>query len=277
MFCTKCGSQVQDGADFCPSCGNKMASRQQQQPGAWQAPPQGGFAPPTPPPGGPYAPQPGQAGAPGAARQAGSVGELDFGRIFSYLFKDPDWVKKVLMLSLMLIIPIVGWLVIGGYIVEVVRNVAEGRELPLPELNFGEQLSEGFSYFLPMFCITLILVAAGFVFSFMGRIPVVAIIGGLMRFALNILFSLYMLCAFPLAIVRKEPWYVFKFGDSIGALTSNFVTVLLALLVSIPIQLIGMAGIIGLGIGVLFTMPMAGLMMSHLYGQLGIILKKSVG
>lgn len=270
MFCTKCGSQVQAGADFCPSCGNKMASRLQQQPGVWQAPP-------PPPPGGPYAPPPGQAGAPGAARPAGSAGELDFGRIFSYLFKDPDWVKKVLMLALMMIIPIVGWLVIYGYMVETAQNVFEGRDVPLPEFDFGRQLSVGFTYILPVFCLGGIVFIVAFVAGLMTRIPVAGILANLLVFAFQIFIAFYSMCAVSLQICERNPWGIFQIDRCLSALKSNLLNVFLSMLIFIPIIIIGCAGVIGLVIGVLFTMPMAGLMMSSVYGQLGIILKKSVG
>ena len=75
-------------------------------------------------------------------------GSPDYSRPFTYLFPDPAWLRKVLILGLIFLIPVVGWMVVTGYFVEVARGAPSGQELPLPELDFGRHLSEGAMYFL---------------------------------------------------------------------------------------------------------------------------------
>lgn len=48
-FCNNCGTQVQDGVQFCPSCGQAMNAAPAQQ-DAQPTPPQAQYAPPPPPP-----------------------------------------------------------------------------------------------------------------------------------------------------------------------------------------------------------------------------------
>lgn len=61
MFCKYCGRQIADGSLFCPGCGNRLDSAQEQTPPAQQTPPsQPGsypnYTPTTPPPAGGYRP-----------------------------------------------------------------------------------------------------------------------------------------------------------------------------------------------------------------------------
>jgi hypothetical protein len=277
MFCKQCGTKIPDDAGFCPSCG-KEASKQSPPMGALpqqhrpvQPTPQTDTEPPHP--GGDYPPQ---TQTQGAGQPAFAADSLDFGRIFSYLFQDPTWITKVLMLSLMLIIPIVGWIVIIGYYVETVQNIAEGRDIPLPQFDFSRHLSSGFTYFLPALCLGLACGAINIVLTFLIKIPIAGILFGLANFALQILFTFYGTCAFSLAIVNREPWLLFQFNKCFNALKSNFLNVFLALLINIPIGLIAFAGIIGIGIGILFTIPLSWIMQAQVSGQLGRILKKSV-
>ena len=70
---------------------------------------------------------------------------MDIGLAFSYAFRDPQWVKKALIAVVMLIIPIIGWLILYGYVLAIARRVTLGIEPSLPEWDdFGAFLSLGF-------------------------------------------------------------------------------------------------------------------------------------
>ena len=67
---------------------------------------------------------------------------MDIGKSFSYVFQDRDWLKKVLIGSLILAVSLpftavlVGFLglaIVSGYALEVLRNVRQGSTHPLPE------------------------------------------------------------------------------------------------------------------------------------------------
>lgn len=100
---------------------------------------------------------------------------MDYGKSFSFVFEDKEWLRKIAMGSLvlfgsfLLIIP--GIFFIVGYQVAVGRNVAQGREFPLPDTDeFGEVFRHGatafgitFVYSLPLmivFCVTFGLIGA---------------------------------------------------------------------------------------------------------------------
>jgi uncharacterized membrane protein len=40
---------------------------------------------------------------------------MDFGRAFSFVFEDPDWLKKVAIAGLVMLIPVIGQLVVLGW------------------------------------------------------------------------------------------------------------------------------------------------------------------
>lgn len=69
---------------------------------------------------------------------------MSLGRGLRYIFADPNWIVKVLIGSLLTLVPILNFAA-TGYMFEVVREVAAGRDTPLPEWNnFGDKLLRGF-------------------------------------------------------------------------------------------------------------------------------------
>ncbi|PWH20913.1 MAG: hypothetical protein DDG58_00470, partial [Ardenticatenia bacterium] len=73
---------------------------------------------------------------------------MDIGIAFSYMFQDRDWLKKILIGGVISLIPIVNFAALG-YVVQLVRNVRDGQDLPLPEWDqFGEYFVSGLYLFL---------------------------------------------------------------------------------------------------------------------------------
>jgi hypothetical protein len=89
---------------------------------------------------------------------------LDFGRCFTFVTEDPDWVKKVLIggaftLASMFLI---GAFFVAGYCARVLRNVAAGAAHPLPDWDdLGGFFSEGLRlvglYLLAVLALALVL------------------------------------------------------------------------------------------------------------------------
>jgi hypothetical protein len=72
---------------------------------------------------------------------------LDFGRCFTFLTEDPDWVKKLLIGGAFTLASalIIGAFFVAGYVARFVRRVAAGEARPLPEWDdlggiFGDGL-----------------------------------------------------------------------------------------------------------------------------------------
>jgi hypothetical protein len=64
------------------------------------------------------------------------------------MFKDEDWIKKILIGGVVGAIPIVNFAAIG-YMIQIIRNVRDGQTLPLPEWDeFGKYFVDGLWIFL---------------------------------------------------------------------------------------------------------------------------------
>src|SRR5258708_1735423 len=73
---------------------------------------------------------------------------MNYGRAFSYVMEDPEWLKKVGIAALILIIPILGAIVVLGWVLEVTRHIINGEPDVLPDWsNFGDFLTKGFQAF----------------------------------------------------------------------------------------------------------------------------------
>lgn len=68
---------------------------------------------------------------------------MNFGKSFTYMFEDDNWVSKYLIGIVISIVPILNfaW---AGYGVGIMRNMARGMEKPLPSWdNLGEKFKDG--------------------------------------------------------------------------------------------------------------------------------------
>lgn len=68
---------------------------------------------------------------------------MNFGKSFTYMFDDDSWLSKLLIGSIVSIVPIlnIAWF---GYGIGIMRNMARGLEKPLPSWdNLGEKFKDG--------------------------------------------------------------------------------------------------------------------------------------
>ena len=73
---------------------------------------------------------------------------MDFAKAFKFVFDDPDWLKKIGVMALITLIPVVGTFVLMGYALETAQRVIRQDAEALPNLDFGAQLGLGFKGFL---------------------------------------------------------------------------------------------------------------------------------
>jgi hypothetical protein len=68
---------------------------------------------------------------------------VDLGKAFTHLFEDAEWITKMVIGSLIALVPILNFALVG-YEVRVMRNVAKGEQHPMPSWNdFGDLFTEG--------------------------------------------------------------------------------------------------------------------------------------
>lgn len=209
---------------------------------------------------------------------------MDIGRSFTYMFDDSEWVKKLAiggLLALASIIPIVNiftGLVIVGYTVRIIKNVADGASLPLPQWDDwgGDWMRgllvtvAGFLYSLPILMVS----AFGGVIDALTRQTEIA---GAAQFCfallscLSVIWGLLIAVVLPAATIKfaieGEFASFFRFRDIFRLIGDNLGNYAIAVLLAYVAQIIAGFGVILCVIGVFFTAFWAMLVTSHLYGQ----------
>lgn len=206
---------------------------------------------------------------------------MDFGLAFSYVFKDKDWFKKISIVALVALIPIIGMMVVYGWMMKIAKRVMDHNLDQLPELDFGDDLSRGFMgwvislvYSLPMLLIYGVLI----LFTFIGSYSEYDSTTGMLLGFGNIGVSLLMI-AYSLVLAFVMPAALTKYLENNSLSEALHVGEVLKLVFSHPgvygIVLLGILaigvltpwGLLACGIGVMWTMAYGMAVQGHLYGQ----------
>lgn len=139
---------------------------------------------------------------------------IDFGRAFQFFFEDPEWQKKTLMGSLMVLasLILIGIPFFVGYGMEVLRRSARGEAYPLPEWSdYGKYFMDGLQviglYLVYFVGAMLIPGAVGCLAAVVGgaagdRGGGVAGLGIMLAYFLMFVFLLPLAIYFPAALMR---------------------------------------------------------------------------
>ena len=206
---------------------------------------------------------------------------MNFGLSFSYVFKDPDWFKKVAIPALCGLIPVVGQFVVAGWALKATRNVIEGNEEnALPELEFGPDLGRGFMSFLIGLIYSLIpMILSGLAGGLFGwgadadqtLMVILYIFGGclgLLGILVGLVLGFLSMAGVANYVAKGEFKAAFQFKDLFGMLKKSFVSWLLVLLGAIlTMGIIAPLGSIACGIGALLTTAYGSAVYAHLLGQ----------
>ena len=141
---------------------------------------------------------------------------IDFGRCFTFVTEDPEWVKKILIGGAFVLLSflLVGLFFVAGYWARFMRAVAAGNERPLPEWDdLGGIFSDGLrvvglyvagalgalAVFLLLMCpIALVFLGLAHVSSSDGVREALSALGGLGIF---FIYGLFILLGFGLSLV----------------------------------------------------------------------------
>ncbi|NCO98219.1 DUF4013 domain-containing protein, partial [bacterium] len=209
------------------------------------------------------------------------------GRAFTFVFEDPDWLKKVGIAALVSLIPVVGSIAVLGWTLEITRRVIKGEAETLPEWNdFGAYIGKGFQalvvglgYAAPLILILLCGLSISIIPAMLsGNGQNSDAAGGLMGLVIFCTYCLVAILGIGIGIILPAAYgkladtgelgAAFRFGEVIGlvrAAPGPFLMVLLGGIVANGF--IAPLGSVACGIGVLFTAAYAMLVMGHLYGQ----------
>lgn len=204
---------------------------------------------------------------------------MDFAKSFSYIFEDPDWVKKVALVAVVSLIPLVGWLVLVGFMLDVTRRVINRDPRPLPELNFGEQLGLGLKYLgaslgyaVPILILQLPIIIGSSVLTdgsdaSTNIILALSVCCGGLVFIYSILLGLVLPAAIGNMAAQNKVGAAYKFSEVIALVRANPGAYLMALVGTLLASFVAGLGTIACFIGVFFTMALAMAVQGHLIGQ----------
>jgi len=215
---------------------------------------------------------------------------MDFGKAFTFVFDDKDWLKKIgiagviALISIVLsvvIVGIAGFFLLGGWLIELTRRVIQHDPQPLPDWNdFGGYFMKG----LQVFVISLVYSIPVILISGCGNlIPVimqnnndsslaaVVSIVTTCTACFSLLYSLFLGVVLPAALgqfaATGQMSSAFRFGQVIGLVRAAPGAYVMVLLGGFIASIISGLGVIACGIGIAFTMAYAMAIDGHLYGQ----------
>lgn len=206
---------------------------------------------------------------------------MNIGKAFTFAFEDKDWLKKIGIAGLVMLIPFIGQLTVGGWALEVTRRVINRDPETLPDWSaFGDYLVKG----LKMFVIGLVYALPIILLSICANLPIMFMQNGgddtmttvisTLSICMSCISALYGIAlglvipaAFAKFVVTGELGAAFRFSEVIGLVRAAPAAYLLALLGAIVASIVASLGLILCFIGVIFTMAWAYLIQSHLWGQ----------
>ena len=192
------------------------------------------------------------------------------GDAFVWPFRDPEWVSKILIMGLILLIPIVGGINGLGWMLAALDRLRAGDQR-LPPANF-DHLGRGFRLFVVLFVYYLVLIAIAAAIY----LPAVAILNqqgqdesssnpflvslalalSLLAFSFTTLVSLlvtFLLPAIALAVERSGIGAGLRLVEVLRSARASLTNTLIAGLMLIAASLIAELGSIACLIGVVFT------------------------
>jgi len=203
---------------------------------------------------------------------------MDIGKAFTFVFDDENWITKILIGGIVLLIPIVNFAVFG-YMARVIKNVVDGLDRPLPDWgDFGDHFVRGLMLFLIGVVYMLPVIFLGCLVGMGGALAeesrALSNAVGMLALCLNCLAGLWgflVALVMPAATIRYaltgEFASAFQFGQIFGLISANLGNYILVLVLGWLASLLGGLGVIACGVGVLFTAFWAYLVQGHLYGQ----------
>jgi hypothetical protein len=225
---------------------------------------------------------------------------MDIAKSFTFMFEDPDWLRKlgvgilVILLGFVLLVVLIGivpLLMVAGYGPVALRNVMDGQEHPLPEWdNFGGFLGLGFKLAAALFVWALPAIAFSLPLGIGSALlsnsqTSGANAGGITLVVcsscLVILWSLLIVLFTPAIYIRLARTgrfgSAFAFGKLWELTRANLGKVIVALvlvwLAGLIASFIAPFGALLIIIGLFVTVPLAILwqllVQAHLFGQVG--------
>jgi hypothetical protein len=206
---------------------------------------------------------------------------FDFARAFSFVFDDPEWLKKSLIGALfyLLSIFIVGIFFVFGYLAQLARNVIAGVERPLPDWDdLGGYFADGLRlfgvtllYLIPHFLLLIVFTLAN-VFAGSTGIgeEVIPLLSGCFFLLLFPLFLLVYV-VLPAALIRVAATgrfgAAFEFGAVWALIARNGANYALTIAIYLLASFVAQFGVLLFCVGIFFTGFLAMVVTTHALAQ----------
>lgn len=206
---------------------------------------------------------------------------IDIGAAFSYATSDPDWMSKMAIAGLHMLIPIVGIVALFGWTRDIFLRVRAGEE-GLPKMELGKHMELGWAPIVAILNISLL--ALVIVVPIMGSAVLLIAAEETGSEALEVLAVLAMLLSqvftmiFALGInfLAPEIWRrgfhgemgpLFSFGQSWRNVKGNLMPCFLVVVGFFVAQMAGSVGVMLCYVGMFLTLPFSYVVMAHLVAQ----------
>jgi hypothetical protein len=207
--------------------------------------------------------------------KVGAQGQLDIGLAIGAPFKDKDWLKKCLVIGLMMLIPIAGALNLSGWMRAIAeKRMAGGPDADiLPEANLS-YMGGGWKLFLaylPMMGIVFVVLIGGGIAAGVaaatgnGRASEDIMVGVIIAtYGIMILLMIAMSVVGPaitfLHIVEGEPWASVQFKRIWETMKAGGVQYLLLFVALMVAGVVGQLGALACYVGMFVTIPLGQVM-----------------
>jgi hypothetical protein len=217
----------------------------------------------------------------------------DLGKAFSFIFEDPQWLLKMVIAALFMLLSFVGLglFVLLGYIVELTQRVIRREQYPLPEWkDVGVKFVLGFKYFVVLF-----IYALPFILLFIPLVVLTAITAmSDASQALSAFLAVYtfgfilLLIPYVLFFILLTPIITYRFalrerisdGLDIGGILNDFgrnwQNTLVVAMISVGLESFAGIGVLAFLIGIFFTLFYAYAVVGHMYGTLYLSTQEGV-
>jgi hypothetical protein len=185
---------------------------------------------------------------------------MNYTRAFSFMFEDKNWIVKIILGAIfnLLTVVLIGIPFVLGYLLELAKNSAEGKEIPLPEWdNLGDKFARGLVFAVIMIIYSI----PGMILSF---IPCV-------KYCLGPLYFIAFAFVLPYITVKYARTGsfedCFRFNEIIDFAKNNVNNLIIVVLLTIALEIIALFGVLALVVGIFFTAFWAYLAIYYLYGK----------
>ncbi len=199
---------------------------------------------------------------------------MDIGRAFTFAFEDEDWLKKIAIGGVILLVPVWGWCVVVGYALRALNNMLEGQEVPLPEWDaWGDDFMRGLMPFIAAIVYAIPSWAISGIGSLMqGSNSGFVNLIGLGFQCVTVLYGIALAVVLPAMFLRyaktNETSAFWAFSDIFAFIRDNLSNYIVAVLMCLVANIAaGIVGGIACGIGALFTTFIATLVCANLLSQ----------